>query len=218
MKNLTIILILVASVSGCNLKNKNDQILAKEVSFDDGVIELLRKETKSEFTRLKTEIISVYPDREEKQIIEPNAIEFEINGDNSLDLVLRLKDKLKPMGYYVFRSEQNFGYSKDKIAVIKTEDQFDILRYQATNGGNYDIDTDSIINELKRWDEKYNLEILGADFDWVEGQFLNPPKNFTALADKMYEFCPDIVDQGTGDIETLEEELSQSNQLFLWWD
>ncbi len=203
---------------GCNLKSPNDQKLAKEVNFDEEVIGLLREETKSEFTRLRTEIINVYPDKEEKQVLEPNAIEFEIDEDDSLDLIFKLRSKLKSMGYYVFRSEQNFGYSTDKIAVIKTEDQFDILRYQATNGGNYDIDTDSVINVLKRWDEKYKIEILGADFDWVEGQFLNPPKDFTVLATKMYEFCPDIVDQGTGTVDALENELAQSNQLYLWWD
>lgn len=102
--------------------------------------------------------------------------------------------------------------------MIKTKDQFDILRYQATNGGNYGIDTDSIVNVLKRWDEKYKIEILGADYDWVEGQFLNPPKDFNELANSMYHFCPDIVIQGTGTVDALEDELSQSNQLYLWWD
>ena len=38
------------------------------------------------------------------------------------------------------------------------------------------------------------------------------------LAQRMYEFCPDIVDQGRGDVEALAESLARSDDLFFWWD
>lgn len=34
----------------------------------------------------------------------------------------------------------------------------------------------------------------------------------------MYEFCPDIVEQGTESIEELVEEIKKTKKLFLWWD
>ncbi|MDQ0230125.1 hypothetical protein J2S19_001377 [Metabacillus malikii] len=43
-------------------------------------------------------------------------------------------------------------------------------------------------------------------------------EEFTTLAHEMYDFCPDIVDQGTGSIENLIEELIETENLFLWWD
>lgn len=39
-----------------------------------------------------------------------------------------------------------------------------------------------------------------------------------ALAEQMYEFCPDIVDQGVGTVEKLARELKSSGRLFFWWD
>lgn len=94
MKNLVIFTIFTTLFFGCNLKSQNDQKLAREVNFDMEIIELIRKETTSNFIRLRTEIIYVYPHGEEKQVLEPNAIEFEIEGENSLDMVFGLRSKL----------------------------------------------------------------------------------------------------------------------------
>jgi hypothetical protein len=34
----------------------------------------------------------------------------------------------------------------------------------------------------------------------------------------MYEFCPDIVDQGVGDVSRLALELKKKQTFFFWWD
>jgi hypothetical protein len=34
----------------------------------------------------------------------------------------------------------------------------------------------------------------------------------------MYDFCPDIVDQGIGSVELLAESLVEGDRLFFWWD
>jgi len=38
------------------------------------------------------------------------------------------------------------------------------------------------------------------------------------FAKEMYKVCPDIVDQGTGSIEALAEEMKKTKRLFFWWD
>ena len=45
-----------------------------------------------------------------------------------------------------------------------------------------------------------------------------PPADWMALAREVYEFCPDIVDQGTETVERLAYEMRVTNELFLWWD
>ncbi|MEH7884350.1 DUF4253 domain-containing protein [Bacillus sp. JJ1609] len=35
---------------------------------------------------------------------------------------------------------------------------------------------------------------------------------------ELYEFCPDIIDQGTGNIEGFIEDLKEFRKLVLWWD
>jgi len=39
-----------------------------------------------------------------------------------------------------------------------------------------------------------------------------------AFAEEVYQFCPDVVDQGAGSIDALAEEMKRTNALFLWWD
>jgi hypothetical protein len=38
------------------------------------------------------------------------------------------------------------------------------------------------------------------------------------MVNEVYEFCPDVVDQGTDTVEGLESEIKKSGTIFLWWD
>ena len=131
--------------------------------------------------------------------------------------VSALREALGP-GYVVFQSAQNFGSAPDRVAVLRSTDPFDPLRTMATNGTNYDIHTDSIITRLADWDRRYGLTIVGAGLDWVEAELVRPPPDWVAFAREVYEFCPDIVDQGTETVEALAEEMKESRTVYLWWD
>ena len=39
-----------------------------------------------------------------------------------------------------------------------------------------------------------------------------------AFANEVYEFCPDIVDQGVGDVEKLAAGIAATKEVYLWWD
>jgi hypothetical protein len=38
------------------------------------------------------------------------------------------------------------------------------------------------------------------------------------MAADMYEFCPDIVEHGTGSMEGLATEIGRTRRVWLWWD
>lgn len=38
------------------------------------------------------------------------------------------------------------------------------------------------------------------------------------FSEEVYEFCPDIVDQGVGDMKKLKDSIKVNKELFLWWD
>ena len=38
------------------------------------------------------------------------------------------------------------------------------------------------------------------------------------FAKEVYTFCPDVVDQGVGSIEALEEAIKEMHGVWLWWD
>lgn len=51
-----------------------------------------------------------------------------------------------------------------------------------------------------------------------QGRFLTSIEDPEELAYSMYDLCSDIVDQGTGTVEALAEQLATSDQLYFWWD
>ena len=76
-------------------------------------------------------------------------------------------------------------------------DLTEIIQHQ-TNGINCDITTEDVIEKLTQWDELYGIEISEVEYDRVIVKFSRLPENLAALAMEIYEFCPDVIDQGYG--------------------
>ncbi|MBE9240229.1 DUF4253 domain-containing protein [Synechocystis salina] len=72
---------------------------------------------------------------------------------------------------------------------------------QQTNGINYDITTEDLIAKLQQWDGQYGIEITEVAFDSLIVHFKKLPAGLAALAREIYEFCPDVIDQGFGCID-----------------
>jgi len=128
------------------------------------------------------------------------------------------------------------------------EDQFDPVRKAGTGAPNFDMDTHAIITRLQAWQALCKFRIVGAGPDTVEIKFDTLPADMAAFARDVYDFCPDLVDQGTGcvaemieemdevspamqkliegvdfededyGIEILKREIEQKKDLHLWWD
>ena len=145
---------------------------------------------------------------------------FAIYSQSANKIVRQFEKNLTPMGIQVFRSEQYFDIQgkPDRISIVKTADQFDILRMQETNGDNYEISNEKVIAKVKEWDQRFGLRIIGAGLDWLEIDFINQPKDIQEFAEEVYTFCPDVVDQGAAKVESLANEMKKTNTLYLWWD
>jgi hypothetical protein len=88
-------------------------------------------------------------------------------------------------------------------------DKFAELRKKNTNGANYDLDTEDVIERLQKWDAAYGVELSDVGHDRVAVKFKQLPADVGALAAEAYEFCPDVIDQHFGCfaemIEAMEE-------------
>lgn len=134
-------------------------------------------------------------------------------------LVMRLLRHSVEPGFLVFRSEMNFGHRPDRVALLRASDPFAPVVVMGTSGINYEITTGMVLDRLRGWDARFGVRIVGASDDWVEAEFVHrQPEDMLAFAREVYEFCPDIVDQGTGTVEALAEEMRRTNTLYLWWD
>ena len=76
---------------------------------------------------------------------------------------------------------------------------------------------DALSARVKELEADQPFVLTGIGFDYMEGHFTTPVKDPGGLAIRMYQFCPDIVDQGVGTVEKLAAEL-QNGSLYFWWD
>lgn len=206
-----------------DILSDNDRVLVGELAFDGDLIGDIRKHTDSTFRRADGSLDAEFGYRDsanyqtfkEKKV---SGLSFNVSEEMSNSILADLHEKLKNRGYIIYVSEGNLGYSPDEMTVLKTDDMFDALRFEGTNGVNHDIFTEDIIEKLTLWNNQFGLDIFAASFDLVQARYLTLPPLLDAHAKETYEFCPDVVDQGTGSVEALQQQIEQSRQLYLWWD
>lgn len=105
-----------------------------------------------------------------------------------------------------------------EIVVAPGSSQFDILRVAASDGINYDLMTEDLVRELTEWDAEMGIDIWQAETDTIQLRLKSLPKDPMKFAERVYKFCPDVVDQGTGSVKELARWIRKSKQVFLWWD
>ena len=152
--------------------------------------------------------------------IKLRGIIFSENYSDADNLVTTLNNRFKQKGYSIFVVERHFNIDNrpDHIAVLRTTDKFEVLRQIQTDGINYDITNDSLINIIRYFDDKYSLDLVGASGDWCEFLIKKEPSDWLALAEEVYEVCPDVVDQGAGTVQALADEMKRNKRLYFWWD
>lgn len=185
--------------------------LARSIGFDRHILLVVKEETQDRIGRL------IGYDENGYQIIA-SGIAVSVPEEKTDQILESLRRKLGRLGYMPFVVEMNDGINIDRIGVLKTADQFEILRVMHTDGDAYDIANQDVIERLKEWEESAHFDIIGADYDWVELEFASLPSDLKAFAEEVYDFCPDAVDQGPGTVEELVKDLRSTKRLFLWWD
>jgi len=150
--------------------------------------------------------------------VEARGVVLRTSKNRGEAVLAKLRKELKGTGHAVYLLDQGFGFGPDSIAVLDDSDPYEYLRIVRINGINYDIDHPEVIERYRRWDDLYGLNLIGAGMDWLHAEFTTPPSDWNAFAREVYEFCPDVVDQGAGSVEALSLELQSLNGVYLWWD
>ncbi len=222
-----LLLIGLLLVVSCSLNKKQmsdiDKKIISDLNFDENLISLIRETTGSAIaiSSMNTEVEYAFKDSLQYEHFSSKGIKalvFYEDQQKAVEIVKRLREQFAQKGYCIYVSETNFGNSKDEVTILKTNDKYDVLRFEGTNGINYDIFVEDLISKLMVWDQKYNLKIVASGMDFFEAEYTTPPADIMQFAQEVYEFCPDVVDQGTETVEALANEMARSNTLYLWWD
>ncbi len=144
-----------------------------------------------------------------------------VDEARALDLLKQMRAKLAT-GYVAFigtnSSLADPPVTGVEIVVAPAQDQFDILRIAASDAVNFGMQTEDLIRVLSGWNTRFGIDIYGAATDAIQLRLQSRPADLQAFAREVYAFCPDIVDQADGSIETLVQEIETTQTLFLWWD
>lgn len=149
---------------------------------------------------------------------KPSGICSVTTDETARAIVFRHRDELLLQNQYIFLHEiLEQGY---RVGILgATTDPYEIIRLTETHGTNHGIMTGDIIKKLKKWDAGFGIRIFGIGFNFCECEIINKDIDYMALAEEIYPFCPDVVDQGTTTTTAdLAEEIKRTGCIFLWWD
>jgi hypothetical protein len=121
-------------------------------------------------------------------------------------------------GCFVYEPDTYYGEGPKALCILPTVDKYEAIALHQTNGCNCGIGTGYVIQWLQELEATQPFVLTCIAHDTLAGRLLTPINDPDGLADRMYDFCPDIVDQGCGSVELLAESLASSDQLFFWWD
>lgn len=153
--------------------------------------------------------------------VKANGATVGVPDDRVESLLLAAQPIFLERGFYLFRHEPNYGIggAPDEIGLVALRDQFAVVQLVGTNGANFDLSTTDVIAWLKALDRDAPFVLTGIGYDHIEGRFLRPVgADADSLAKRLHSFCPDVVDQGTGSVKELANEIGRLNTFFCWWD
>ncbi len=188
----------------------HEERLADQVGMDKDVLLVVREEARNDLHRL------IGYDDQGYQIMADGVV-VSVSRGRTEEVLRSLREKLHRRKYMAFVIEVNNAIKRDKIAVIRGTDQYEILRIMHTNGEEDDVSHEEVVERLKVWEKKNPFEIIGAENDWVEIEFRNVPSDLKVLAEEVAEFSPDAVDEGAGSVAGLMKEVTATKRLLLFW-
>jgi hypothetical protein len=155
------------------------------------------------------------PDDEHKGIVY-----FESPAKQSEAALARLLPEIAKLKCSIVRCDMSHGIGgkPDVLALVGVAEPWPLMWIFGTNGINNELDTADIVKWMQQFAKDNDVTFDTIGFDLCGGRFTQPPKDYAALAKKIYEFCPDVVDQGTGSVEKLADEMKRTGRFFFWWD
>lgn len=149
------------------------------------------------------------------------AISVLVDPSKAEGMLVALRQEL-PAGLVAFigttRSLTTPPATGVELVVGSGSGPLDILHIAQTDAVNYNITNDDLRRRLARWHKAYGIDIRQAETDTIQLLFLKMPLNVQSFAKEVYEFCPDIVDQGLGTQNALVKDIQERKGLYLWWD
>ena len=188
---------------------ENEIALCSQIGFDENIALLVKQISDN------SEISQLVECLESDEDLLTNGITIDVDEDEAYEVIDQLWEALDEIGYIAFYCERNFGDAPDKIAVIKSDDELDLLRIMHPEGIEGDPTTDQIIAKITEWRIRYPIRLIGADYNWVEIVLSSDMTNIKDLTSEVNALWPDVVSNMADDYEEFIKYVEESHIIFL---
>ncbi len=203
-------IMLALSVSASPLLSEDESLLAEKISFDRNILEIIKQ------SGHRIEALTGINQSGNEIIV--SGLSFVATEHQSSKFMQKYSNKIQALGYQLFRQERGYGYTRDRLAIIKSSNMYDILRIRKTHAYTDNLSTEKIITKLKHWDKQYGLSIIGAGYNWLNLKLDRLPESLPLFADEVLAFCPDVLSFSAGTVTQLQQEIKADRMLFLRWN
>ena len=152
---------------------------------------------------------------------DPAEVSILMDRDHAEQTVTDIRHALAPGLFAYIGTTRWLGDEKHvevEVVVFSGKDQFDIVRTARTDASAYKLYNADLVKHLQDYDQKYGIDIFQAEGDGIQFHLKKLPDDLDDFVKDVYEFCPDVVDQGFGSLQALKEDIQRTSTLRLWWD
>lgn len=226
----TLLIILTACNNDLSLEQGSQKEIKSDLSnmeegFPEEIVGVLEKETAKKAQALLVTAWEPHESLEGVNVakdVPVDGISIKALKESKAQEILRTHyDEFSQKGYLLFLTNLTFDdqwQSRYDLALIKAENQYEIVEFMNTEAPNYNLNNKQIIEQLKKWEESLEFRIVAVDGNRIEAQILKMPDDVGLFAKEIFDFCPDTVWQGTGSLEELVAEIKRDKYFWLWWD
>lgn len=105
----------------------------------------------------------------------------------------------------------------DRLICVPTPNPYEVVALIQPRAGEHDIGVFEILAFLRK-QEPLGWQLIGIGYDTVDLEFSQLPSDIDAFAKELYDFCPDLIDQGFESQEALAQHLLSTKRVHFWWD
>lgn len=200
----------------------NDTIGENALDIDSKLLTEIKKEIEQEPVKLNREVWNYDKNGNEEHYFLDKGLVFKfVNEKKAHAIFNKYYNKVIQGDDYIFLSNMDFDESFNSyydIIIIDESNPFTIIEQIGTNGINYDIYNPDIIRKLKEWNDQVNFKFVVIDVSRIHAYMEKLPKEIRTFSNEIYEFCPDVIDQGYGSMEEMISDYQANKYFWLWWD
>ena len=152
------------------------------------------------------------------------GVEWNVLDAKVRRLLEELRPRLAPLGAFLLDLGRPIGCgpSGKFVVLLPTTEPFTALAACGpAPGGDYGPDglgRPDVVAWFRELDRTHPFTLWGAGRDFVEVSFNRPVEDADALAARIYDFCPDSVNQGAGTKGRLAQNIREHGRVYFWWD